>query len=93
MCGTLWHILASGIPAAAHFSQHVQESSKCYRPNLRKVTPGSYALHNLVNDTFHHTFHTYTRSTCKFWWDSGAPEAVPSPPKKGGPWAPDGLPP
>ena len=28
---------------------------KCYRPNVRKVTPGSYALHHLVNHTFHHT--------------------------------------
>ena len=56
MFGTLWHILASGIPAAGHFSLHVQESSKCYRPNVRKVTPGSYALHHLVNHTFHHTY-------------------------------------
>ena len=38
MCGTLWHILASGMPAAGHFTLHVQESSKCYRPNVRKVT-------------------------------------------------------
>ena len=64
MCGTLWHILASGIPGAGHtsgipgaghFTLHVQESSKCYRPNVRKETPGSYALHHLVNHTFHHT--------------------------------------
>ena len=43
------------IPAAGHFSQHVQESSKCYHPNVRKGTPGSYALHHLVNNTNHHT--------------------------------------
>ena len=55
MCGTLWHILASGIPAAGYFSLQVQESSKCYRPNVRKGTPGSYALHHLVNNTFDHT--------------------------------------
>ena len=53
--GTIWHILAPGIPAAGQFSLHVQESSKCYGPNLRKVTSGSYALHHLVNHTFQHT--------------------------------------
>ena len=52
----MWHILASGIPAAGHFSLHVQESSKCYGPKVRKVTLGSHALHNLVNHTFQHTF-------------------------------------
>ena len=55
MFGTLWYIIASGIPAAGHFSLQVQESSKCYRPKERKVTQGSYALHHLVNHTFHHT--------------------------------------
>ena len=54
--GTLWHILASGIAAAGHFSLHVQEFSKCYRPNVRKVTQGSHVLHHLVNHTFQHTF-------------------------------------
>ena len=34
---------------------HVEESSMCYRPNVRKVTAGSYAFHNFVNNTFHHT--------------------------------------
>ena len=55
-CRTLWHILASGIAAAGHFTLHVQESSGCYGPNVTKVTPGSYALHHLVNHTFQHTF-------------------------------------
>ena len=55
MCGTLWHILASGIAAAGHFTLDVEETLKCYRPKVRKVTPGSYALHHLVNHTFHHT--------------------------------------
>ena len=54
--GTLWHILASGIAAAGHFTLDVQETLKCYRPKVRKVTPGSHALHQLVNLTFHHTF-------------------------------------
>ena len=53
--GTMWHILAPDIPAAGHFHLHVQEYSKCYRPNVRKVTPGSYALHHLVNHTFQQT--------------------------------------
>ena len=39
--GTLWHMLASGIAAAGHFSLHVQESVKCHRPKVRKVTPGA----------------------------------------------------
>ena len=55
-CGTLWHILASGIAAAGHFTLDVQESVKCYRPKVRKVTPGSHDLHHLVNKTFQHTF-------------------------------------
>ena len=54
-CGTLWHILASGIAAAGQFSLHVQESSKCYRPNVTKDTPGSYALHHFVNHALQHT--------------------------------------
>ena len=55
-CTPLWHILASGIAAAGHFTLHVQEFSKCYHPNVRKVTPGSHVLHHLVNHTFQHTF-------------------------------------
>ena len=55
-CATLWHILASGKPAAGHFTLDVQESPKCYRPKVRKVTPGSHDLHHLVNQTFQHTF-------------------------------------
>ena len=54
--GTMWHIVAPDIPAAGHFHLHVQKSAKCYRPNVRKVTPGIYAFHNLVNHTFQHTF-------------------------------------
>ena len=78
MCGTLWHILASGIPGAGHFTLHIQESSKCCRPNVRKVTPGSYALHHFVNNIFQHTStHIYPRSTCKIWLDSGAPTVIP----------------
>ena len=48
----MWHIVAPDIPAAGHFHLHVQKSAKCYRPNVRKVTPGSYALHHLENHTF-----------------------------------------
>ena len=53
--GTLWHILASGIAAAGHFTLDVQETLKCYRPKVRKVTPGSHALHHLVNHILQHT--------------------------------------
>ena len=91
MCGTLWHILASGIPGAGHFTLHVHESSVCYRPNVRKVTPGSYALNHLVNQNLPTHFHTYPRSTCKVRLDSGAPAVIP--PENGGLWAPAGLPP
>src|SRR3954466_6582781 len=54
-CGTLWHILASGGAAEGQFTLNVQEPSKCYRPNVRKVTPGSHAFHHLVNNNFQHT--------------------------------------
>ena len=55
-CGTLWHILASGIAAAGHFSLHVQEPLKCCLSKVGKVTPVSQAFHHLVNHTFQHTF-------------------------------------
>jgi hypothetical protein len=51
MCGTLWHSLAPDIPAAGHFTVHVQESVKCYRPKVRDVRPGIHAMHHLVNYT------------------------------------------
>src|SRR3954451_5500175 len=72
--GTLCHILASGSAAAGQFALNVQEPLKCYRPNVRKVTPGIHALHHLVNHNFQHT---YPRSTCKYWWHSGAPGVIP----------------
>src|SRR3954454_11587524 len=49
-CGTLWNILASGTAAAGHFTLNVQEPLKCYRPKVRKVTPGSHALHHTLNN-------------------------------------------
>src|SRR4051794_21126483 len=52
----MWHILPPGIRAAGQFILQVQESARCYGPKVRKVTPGSYALHNLVNKTSHHTY-------------------------------------
>src|SRR3954471_8051718 len=53
--GTLCHILASGSAAAGQFTLNVQEPLKCYRPNVRKVTPGIHALHHLVNQNFQQT--------------------------------------
>ena len=91
MCGTLWHILASGIPAAGHFSQHVQESSKCYRLNVRKGTPGSYALHHFVNNTFHHTFTHILGPHARFGWIPVLWRSFPH--ENSGLWAPVGLPP
>src|SRR4051812_193587 len=54
-CGTLCHILASASAAAGQFALNVQEPLKCYRPNMRKLTPGSHALNHLVNHNFQHT--------------------------------------
>ena len=51
----MWHILASGIPAAGQFTQNVWEPLKCCRPKVRKVTLGSHAFHHLVNNNFQHT--------------------------------------
>ena len=92
MCGTLWNILASGIPAVGHFTLHVQESSKCYRPNVRKVTPGSYVLHHSVDNTFHPTSTHILGPHARF---GGIPVLRRSspPPENGGLWAPAGLPP
>src|SRR3954451_4990353 len=53
--GTLWHILASGGAAEGQFTLNVQEPTKCYRPNVRKVTLGSHAFHHLVNNNFQDT--------------------------------------
>ena len=91
MCDTLWHILASGIPAAGHFNQHVQESSKCYRPNLRKVTPRSHVLHHLVNHTFQDTYTHILGPLAGLGGISMLRRSFP--PENGGLWAPAGLPP
>src|SRR3954470_23717454 len=70
-CGTLFHILASGSAAAGQFTLNVQEPLKCYRPNVRKVTPGIHALHHLVNHYFQHTKKQI------LWWYSGGPGVIP----------------
>ena len=54
-CGTLCHILASGSAARGQFTLNVEEPLKCYRPNVRKVTPGIHALYHFVNHNFQHT--------------------------------------
>src|SRR3954465_11019553 len=54
-CSTLCHILASGTAAAGQFTLNIQESLKCYRPNVRNVTPGSHDLYHLVNYNFQNT--------------------------------------
>ena len=43
-------MLASGIPASGHFHLQLQESAKCYRPNVKTVTPG-------INVLYHWDFH------------------------------------
>ena len=53
--GTLCHILTSGSAAAGQFTLNVEEPLKCYRANVRKVTPRIHALHHLVNHNFQHT--------------------------------------
>ena len=84
-------ILASGIAAAGHFSLHVQESSKCYGPNMRKVTPGSHALHQLGNHTFQHTSTHILGPHASFGGIPVLRRSFPS--ENGGMWAPAGLPP
>src|SRR4051812_131540 len=76
-CGTLWHILASGTTAAGQFTLNVHEPLKCYCPNVRKVTPGSHALHHLVTHNSQQTKNKHPRSTCKFWWHSDSPGVIP----------------
>ena len=55
ICGTHCHIVASGCAAGGQFTLNVQEPLKCYRPNVRKVTPGIHALYHLVKHNFQHT--------------------------------------
>ena len=91
MCGKLWHILASGIPAERHFTLHLQKFSKCYRPNVRKFTPGSYVLYHLVNHTFQHTSTHILGPPASF---VGIPVLRRSfTPENGGMWAPAVYPP
>ena len=87
----MWHILAPGIPAAGHFHLQVQESSKCYRPKVRKVTPGSYALQNLVNQKFQHTSTHILGTLASFGGILVLRRSFP--PKNGSLCAPAGLPP
>ena len=91
--GTLWHILASGIAAAGHFTLHVQESSECYRPKVRKVTPGSHALHHLVNHTFQHTFTHILGPLARFCGIPVLRRSPPPPPRNRRSVGPGGLPP
>ena len=90
-CDTFWHILASGSAAAGQFTLNVQEPLKCHRPKVRKVTPGSHALHHLVNHTLQHTFTHILGPLARF---GGIPVLRGSfPPRNGSLWAPGGLPP
>ena len=67
------------------------EIFKCYRPNVRKVTPGSYVLHHLVNHTFQHTS---THILGPLAGLGGIPMLRRSfLPENGCLWAPAGLPP
>ena len=68
-----------------------QESAKCYRPKVRKVTPGSYAFHHLVNHTFQHISTHILGPHARF---GGIPVLWRSfPHENGGLCAPAGLPP
>ena len=53
----VWYYVAHSSPRYSRSGTvqptRVQKSSKCYGPNVRKVTPG--VLHHLVNHTFQHT--------------------------------------
>ena len=88
-----YHVAHSSpdIPAAGHFHLHVQESAKCYRPNVRKVTPGSHALHHFVNHTFHNTSTHILGPHARFGEIPVLRRSFP--PEKGGMCAPAGLPP
>ena len=70
----------------------VQESLNCYRPKVRKVTPGRHILHHLVNLTFQHTFTHILGPLASF---GGIPLFRGSfpPDQNGCLWAPGGLPP
>src|SRR4051794_40977208 len=91
MCGTLWHILASGTCTAGHFALDVQESLKCYCLKVRKVTPGSHDLHYLMNHNFQHTF-THILAPLSIFGGISVLRSSP-PPQNGCLWAPGGLPP
>src|SRR3954469_25672823 len=78
-CGTLWHILDSGIAAVGHFSLNLQESLKYYRLKVRKVTPDRHVLHHMVNHTFQHTFTHIIGPLASF---GGIPVLRGSPPSK-----------
>src|SRR3954468_5129491 len=76
-CGTLWHILASSGAAEGQFTLNVQEPTKCYRPNVRKVTLGSHAFNHLVNNNFQHTKTHILGPLAIFFWNFGAPGLIP----------------
>src|SRR3954469_3588169 len=75
--GPIWHIIDSGISAAGRFNLHVQEPLKCYRLKVTKGHTGDPCLAPFGESNLPPHFHTYTRSTCKFWWHSGAPGVIP----------------
>src|SRR3954447_26215774 len=88
-CGTLCHIVASGSAAAGQFTLNAQEPLMCYRPNVRKVTPGIHALHHFVNHNFQHT---KTHILGPLASIGGIPVLRGSfPPQNGCLWAPGGV--
>jgi len=66
--GPLYNKLASGIPASGHFHLQLQESDKCYRLNVKTVTPGIYVLYHW---DIHHTVKHILGPHERFCWIPG----------------------
>ena len=77
MCGTMWHILAPGIAAAGSVQPTPPEIFEVLWPERDEGHTGELCLAPFGESHVPTHFHTYHRSTCKFWWDSDAPEVTP----------------
>src|SRR4051812_37484002 len=77
--------------SGTYFTLHVQESLKFYRPEVRKVTPESHALHHLVNRKFQHTTTHILGPLASFGGILVLRGSFP--PQNGCLWASGGLPP
>src|SRR4051812_41284439 len=76
-CVTLCHIVASGSAAAGQFTLDVLEICCVLSPECEEGHTWDPCLAPFGEPQLPKHLNTYPRSTCKYWWYSGAPGVIP----------------